>query len=31
VLLVCLGSLPAVQVVRARQNRHVRRPAQGAV
>jgi hypothetical protein len=25
VLLICLGSLPALHVVRARQNRHVRR------
>jgi len=31
VLLVCLGSLPAVQVVRARHNRHVRRPSAGTV
>ena len=31
VLLVCVGSLPAVQVVRARHNRHVRRPSAGTV
>jgi hypothetical protein len=31
VLLVCIGSLPAVQVVRARHNRHMRRQSAGTV
>ena len=31
VLIVCIGSVPAVQVVRARHNRHVRRQAKGTV
>jgi hypothetical protein len=31
VLLVCIGSLPAVQVMRARHNRHVRRQSAGTV